>query len=975
MSSVTYAYIFDITGSPRPDAVLLIGKIGDCNESTTIAVQGVAIEWTFMGLDSSSIDFFTSTCTAISKLFREYESITVLPSYPKSVTYDLVVPESMSTRTNDGIVIRFTCSSWKALRELQTHVTTGAHPWKRVHNAKQSTVERFILERSLRGPSWVGAKHLRPTSTTDFGSLTTKTHFMVPHPEHISVHDVHPTKKPVRFVMAAFHATWEHTEPVMCTICIWTCVNIESTQLQEEYQQTFHFMKRGADIVQEQSKNVWYIRDKADLLSKVAMLLHKKDVDILLFGDMKAETSHLRDDLHIFERRTGGKTSEYFNYSSHGRLLVDIHDMAQTVLVDPLSDYSIESLIAKAGLDLKENNEEGQHAPFKPLLTLNREARIPLQVARLCMHWQFLMLARNVANICGTTWQQALRGTQRVRIDMLFQHALYQRNLLYPEKKAYETYTVDGVVQPRRKMKSAPQFEGGKQWTPKPGLYNTIVLLLDYNSMYPNIIREFNLCFTGRGILPQLIGTMIEERAQLQAQCNALNPSDPAVASLQIRIRAVKIVSNAIFGVFAFENFRFHCVELARRIAEYGRECIAFSAEALPPNSLISGHTDSLMMDTGTTDPEVVQQLETQLLRTINSRHKYLRMSVRGRYRYTIIIQKSNYMYLTMPPESVVGYIGGHALASSACTWIRKWYQTIVECIFNSLPEYAWTTTDQLVQHIYRLVDKASTTQLEEPNEALVSWVRINQVMYSSPETQPHVQIVKRLNLSSNVGQSVPMIYSTQPHAGSEHRASYAYHPSELGESTPIDYVHYCHELFNSIEKMLLLIPGIDMDRVAKSMGIAHTSASKRSNVSNALPKIEFEPAFLDLAHCTPYVLLSNRYSMWETNTLAFPCSNGCNQTHAFRGVHDPDCLTCIHCKKPIYNALPISEWKSYIDRACTCILECIDAPDEKLYCALFWQSRCYWKHADNLPPLTILFLIYLQEWWLERQRGLAAPF
>ena len=139
---------------------------------------------------------------------------------------------------------------------------------------------------------------------------------------------------------------------------------------------------------------------------------------------------------------------------------------------------------------------------------------------------------------------------------------------------------------------------------PKMGYYNNI-FVFDFKSLYPNIIRTFNIDpfsldnngeiktinginFSRKiGILPNLISELSKQREIAKIEKN------------NIKQNAIKVTMNSFYGAIASPKSRFHNFDMGEAITSFGRDLIQKTKEFCEKelsHKVIYGDTDSVFI-------------------------------------------------------------------------------------------------------------------------------------------------------------------------------------------------------------------------------------------------------------------------------------------------------------------------------------------------------------------------------------------
>lgn len=286
-----------------------------------------------------------------------------------------------------------------------------------------------------------------------------------------------------------------------------------------------------------------------------------------------------------------------------------------------------------------------------------------------------LGLAAELAAVCGSPLGRCLENVRLERVEYTLLHALHARGFLPPPSQGPS-------------HAGSQRYAGGLVLDPVHGFYDELVVLLDFNSLYPSIIQEYDVCFSTVGLeedvdkgagasadkvadgegppaetrggclsfLPAVLKSLVARRAAVRAELKTA--TDPLVClALDARQKALKLTANSIYGCLGAPASRFCSYAMASRITALGRRLLseAVACAASLGLDVVYGDTDSIMVRTGIRGtaagiPEA-SALAARLSARINESHSTVEIELEKVFLRLLLCTKKKYAALVHAPS------------------------------------------------------------------------------------------------------------------------------------------------------------------------------------------------------------------------------------------------------------------------------------------------------------------------------------
>lgn len=313
-----------------------------------------------------------------------------------------------------------------------------------------------------------------------------------------------------------------------------------------------------------------------------------------------------------------------------------------------------------------------------------------------------------------------------------------------------------GEVVPRRIEQPYRPYVGAIVLKPEPGLHQNIAVL-DFKSMYPNIMITYNLSPDSyvspkevapacgvfeapevkhrfrrepAGFYKEVLLYLISARGEVRSKMKALDSKSVEYRVLDARQKAVKVITNATYGYAGWIGARWYTKPVAEAATAWGRHTILNAVKMAEETglSIVYGDTDSLFIGY---EKDKIERLEKEIERKLGLEVELGKVYVR------VFFTEAKKRYAGLLPDGSLDIVGLEVIRGDWATVAKKVQERVLEIILKEQsPKKATSFVQEFISQL---------RQKQVPYRDLIIWKTLTKPAEEYEIKASHVEAAKML--------------------------------------------------------------------------------------------------------------------------------------------------------------------------------------------------------------------------------------
>lgn len=626
---------------------------------------------------------------------------------------------------------------------------------------------RFMIDNGIRGMQWVEVEAEREQRTVRSKIATYRAHAVRPLEE--------AENAPLRYLALDIECVpSDPTKPIDAKKDPIVMISLAFTP---EFRGHKSLVLTAKPFSGEGAKG---LRDEKEMLSELLSIIDNYDPDVITGYNINAF-----DMPYILERLKQNKLSAALGRSDkeaysttginpeffiNGRVVADPYQILKR---DPWVKFHRYDLNTVAKQLLNEEKMSVEYGEMAGLWNGDREklsrfveyARRDAELSmRLLVGKGMLDKFFEISKISGLLLQDVFGG-QTKRIETMLLHEFRDRGFVMPSMPSRRELHKSTRDRKDKGLKGATVLE------PEKGLHSEgCILVLDFKSLYPSIMRTFNISpdtvvigkedglsthlspsgahfvteEVRKGIFPDVLTKLLSARHSAKKLMKTKSGEEKRI--LNAKQLALKDISNSFYGYTGYIRARLYMIDVANSVTAYGRENIEKTKKLVEENfdvSVVYGDTDSLFVKTKTANLDEAKATGEKISKFITEKLPgHLELEFEKIYRTFLILTKKRYAGWKF---EYAGDKWADGLEMKGIETVRRdWCPLVSEAmlyVLNTVLKEG--DVPKAISYVREILEKLRKNQI--PLEKLTIIKGITQAPESYKGILPHIELAKKL--------------------------------------------------------------------------------------------------------------------------------------------------------------------------------------------------------------------------------------